>query len=214
MEYYPWWNDAQKKLAEDAKKITDEILMPLGERAAWKKEYPWEAVKVMAKQGWFGAQIPAKYGGKAEEWGVTGACIILEELSRAKTLAGNRRLVIGKQEDLIVTGDIQGLKQVLANLVDNAIKYTSDQGTITLSLFKDGKWARLEVVGTGIGIAHEHLPHLFDRFYRVDKSRSRASGGTGLGLAIIKGTAEQHGGKVSTTSELGKGSTFSVWLIL
>jgi len=83
MEYFPWWNDAQKKLAEDAKKIVDEVLMPLAERAAWKKEYPWAAVKEMAKQGWFGAQIPAKYGGRAEEWGVTGAAIILEEAARA-----------------------------------------------------------------------------------------------------------------------------------
>ena len=83
MEYFPWWNDAQKKLAEHAKQVVDETLMPLAERAAWKKEYPWEAVKVMAKEGWFGAQIPAKYGGRAEEWGVTGAAIILEEAARA-----------------------------------------------------------------------------------------------------------------------------------
>jgi signal transduction histidine kinase len=106
------------------------------------------------------------------------------------------------------------LKQLLANLVDNAIKYTSEQGTITLSLFKDGEWARLEVADSGIGIAPEHLPHLFDRFYRVDAARSRASGGTGLGLAIVNEVAEQHGGKVSVASELGKGSTFSVRLKL
>ena len=86
MEYFPWWSDAQKKLAEDAKKVVDEVLMPLAEKAAWKKKYPWEAVRVMAKQGWFGAQIPAKYGGKAEEWGVTGAAIILEEAARAGEL--------------------------------------------------------------------------------------------------------------------------------
>ncbi|NIO69899.1 MAG: HAMP domain-containing protein, partial [Anaerolineae bacterium] len=140
--------------------------------------------------------------------------IVLEELSRAKTLAGDRKIVVDRQEDLVITGDAQRLKQLLANLVDNAIKNTSEQGTITLSLFKDGEWARLEVADTGIGIAPEHLPHLFDRFYRVDKARSRASGGTGLGLAIVKGIAEQHGGKVSATSELGKGSIFSVWLKL
>ena len=64
----------------------------------------------------------------------------------------------------------------------------------------------------GPGIAPEHLPHLFDRFYRVDKARSRASGGTGLGLAIVKGIAEQHRGRVTVTSEPGKGSTFTVWL--
>ncbi|MFC1864881.1 acyl-CoA dehydrogenase family protein [Chloroflexota bacterium] len=83
MESYPWWNEAQKKLAEETKKTVDEVLMPSGERSAWKKEFPWEAIKEMGKQGWFGAQIPAKYGGRAEEWGVTGAVIILEEAGRA-----------------------------------------------------------------------------------------------------------------------------------
>lgn len=140
--------------------------------------------------------------------------IVLEELSRAKTVAGKRKIVVDRLEDLVISGDTHRLKQLLANLVDNAIKYTSEQGTIALSLFKDGEWARLEVADTGIGIAPEHLPHLSDRFYRVDKARSRASGGTGLGLAIVKGIAEQHGGKVSAVSELGKGSTFSVWLKL
>jgi signal transduction histidine kinase len=94
------------------------------------------------------------------------------------------------------------------------VKYTPDGGTITLSLYQEGDWARLDVADTGIGIAPEHLPHLFDRFYRVDKARSRAGGGTGLGLAIVKGIAEQHGGRVAVTSELGKGSTFTVWLRL
>jgi len=150
----------------------------------------------------------------AQEQEVALKEIVLEEASRARTLAGKQEIVIGRQEDLVITGDTQRLKQLLANLVDNAIKATSEQGTITLSLFKDGEWARLEVADTGIGINPEHLTHLFDRFYRVDKARSRVSGGTGLGLAIVKGIAEQHGGKVSATSEPGKGSTFSVWLKL
>jgi len=150
----------------------------------------------------------------AQEQKVALKEIVLEELSRAKTLAGKRKIVVGRQEDLVITGDAQRLKQLLANLVDNAIKYTSEQDTITLSLFKDGEWARLEVADTGVGIAPEHLTFLFDRFYRVDKARSRASGGTGLGLAIVKGIAEQHGGKISATSEPGKGSIFSVWLKL
>jgi signal transduction histidine kinase len=98
--------------------------------------------------------------------------------------------------------------------MDNAIRYTPEGGTITLSLFRDGDWARLEVADTGMGIAPEHLPHIFDRFYRVDKGRSRANGGSGLGLAIVKAIAEQHRGKVTVTSEPGKGSTFTVWLKL
>ncbi len=140
--------------------------------------------------------------------------ILLEEVERARTIAGNRKIIIDRQQDVSVKGDAQRLKQLLANLVDNAIKYTPEHGTITLSLFKDLEWARLEVTDTGIGIAPEHLPHIFDRFYRVDKARSRGSGGTGLGLAIVKGIAEQHGGKVTVTSEPGKGSTFTAWLKL
>lgn len=86
MEHFPWWNESQKKLAEEAKRVVDEVLIPICERHAWKKQFPWGGVKEIAKQGWFGAQIPAKYGGRAEEWGVTGASIILEEVGRAAEL--------------------------------------------------------------------------------------------------------------------------------
>jgi heavy metal sensor kinase len=138
--------------------------------------------------------------------------IISEEVERARSLAGERKIVIARQEDLAVRGDAQSLRQLLANLVDNAIKNTPDHGTITLSLYKHGEWACLEVTDTGIGITPEQIPYIFDRFYRVDKARSRASGGAGLGLAIVKGIAEQHSGKVTVTSQPGKGSTFTVWL--
>ena len=114
----------------------------------------------------------------------------------------------------MIRGDTQRLKQLLGNLVDNAMRYTPEGGTISLSLFRGGEWACLEVTDTGVGVAPEHLPHIFDRFYRVDKARSRVSGGTGLGLAIVKGIAEQHRGKVTVSSEPGKGSTFTVWLKL
>ena len=87
MEPFQWWNDSQKKLAQDAAKLTDEKLIPYGEKCAWQKKYPREAVKWMAEQGWFGVQIPAAYGGRAEEWGVTGACILLEETFRAGNIA-------------------------------------------------------------------------------------------------------------------------------
>ena len=140
--------------------------------------------------------------------------ILAEEIKRTKALVGGRKIILERQEDLTVQGDPQRLRQLLANLVDNAIKYTLEDGTITLSLFRDDSWARLEVADSGIGITPEHLPHIFDRFYRVDKARSRGSGGTGLGLAIVKGIAEQHDGKVTVTSEPGKGSKFTVWLKL
>jgi signal transduction histidine kinase len=138
--------------------------------------------------------------------------ILLDAQDRALLLAGNRQIVIGRQDDLWVKGDGHKLDQMVSNLVTNAVKYTPDGGTITLSLHQDGDWARLEVTDTGIGISPEHLPHIFDRFYRVDKAHSRASGGTGLGLAIVKGIAQQHGGTVTVTSEPGKGSTFTVRL--
>jgi signal transduction histidine kinase len=140
--------------------------------------------------------------------------MLLDAGERAVHLAGDRQIVIERQEDLWVKGDADRLEQVLRNLVDNAIRYTPEGGTITLSLFQNGDWALLRVADTGIGISPEHLPHIFDRFYRADKARSRASGGTGLGLAIVKGIVEQHGGRVTVTSEPGKGSTFTVWLKL
>jgi alkylation response protein AidB-like acyl-CoA dehydrogenase len=86
MDTYPWWSAAQKKLAEDVKKAMDETLIPVAEKAAWQKLYPWEAVKIMGELGWFGALIPSIYGGSAEAWGVTGACIILEEAGRGGEL--------------------------------------------------------------------------------------------------------------------------------
>ncbi|MFH1647358.1 MAG: HAMP domain-containing sensor histidine kinase [Chloroflexota bacterium] len=140
--------------------------------------------------------------------------LLLEEAERAGSTAGGHQIKVARQEDLSVTGDAQRLRQLLANLADNAVKYTPEKGTVTLSLYRDGDRACLEVADTGIGIPPEHLPHIFDRFYRVDKARSRGSGGTGLGLAIVKGIAEQHGGDVTVTSRPGKGSTFTVRLKL
>lgn len=138
--------------------------------------------------------------------------ILLDALARAKQFAGNRQIALGRQDDLWVRGDAHGLEQVVNNLVDNAVRYTPEEGTITLSLFQEGEWACLEVADTGIGISPDQLPHIFDRFYRADKARSRAKGGTGLGLAIVKGIVEQHGGRVTVTSQPQSGSTFTVWL--
>ncbi len=140
--------------------------------------------------------------------------VLLEEYERAVKLTRSHRISIVHQEDVTVEGNKLRLKQMLGNLLDNAIKYTPDGGTISLSLYRDSQWARIDVSDTGIGISPEHLPHMFDRFYRDDQARSRTTGGTGLGLAIVKSIAEQHGGKVAVTSEPGKGSTFSVWLKL
>lgn len=111
-----------------------------------------------------------------------------------------------------VEGDPDRIKQLVLILVDNAIKYTPEGGTVTLSLTREDNDAWLSVTDTGPGIAPEHLPHIFDRFYRVDKARSRALGGSGLGLSIAKWIAEAHGGAIKVTSTKGEGSRFHIRL--
>lgn len=103
------------------------------------------------------------------------------------------------------------ISQVVLNLVDNALKYTND-GAIEIAVSADASMVHVNVKDTGIGIAPEHIDRIFERFYRVDKARSRASGGTGLGLSIVRHIVEAHGGKVEVSSEVGTGTTFSVSL--
>lgn len=86
MQDYPWWKDSQRGLMADAQKFTDEVLIPIGEKCVYKKEFPWEGLRQISKNGWFGATIPKRYGGHQEEWGVTGACILCEEVSRAGSI--------------------------------------------------------------------------------------------------------------------------------
>ena len=142
--------------------------------------------------------------------------LLLEAVRDARVLARHVNLTVGEIDQAAVIGDRDRLKQVLINLVSNAIKYTPEAGQVTLSLQLVQNWARLTVTDTGIGILPEHLPHLFDRFYRVDKARSRAEGGAGLGLSIAQRIAVLHGGRIEATSTgtAGQGSTFSLWLPL
>ena len=98
------------------------------------------------------------------------------------------------------------------NLIENAVRYSPAGENVTVRVSKYEQQIRIEVIDTGGGIAPEHLPHLFERFYRVDKARSRAHGGSGLGLSIVKALVEAHGGSVSVSSEVGGGSTFTVRL--
>jgi two-component system phosphate regulon sensor histidine kinase PhoR len=106
------------------------------------------------------------------------------------------------------------LEQILVNLVDNAIKFNFPGGgvTVTAENVETGQCQVIRVRDTGAGIPVEHLPRVFERFYRVDKARSREVGGTGLGLAIVKHLARAHGGEAYVTSELGVGSEFSIKL--
>jgi len=104
------------------------------------------------------------------------------------------------------------LGQVCYNIIENAIKYTPDGGKITVKLKKSGRDAVLEISDTGVGIPPEDQPHVFDRFYRVDKARSRDTGGTGLGLSIVQQIIRLHAGSIQVFSEVGKGTTFIVRL--
>lgn len=111
-----------------------------------------------------------------------------------------------------VKADEDLINQVLINLVDNAIKYTTHNGRIVIHISQEGNKVVTSIKDTGIGIPEESLPRLFERFYRVDKARSRVLGGTGLGLAIVKHVLELHGGDVFVDSEVGTGSTFTFCL--
>jgi two-component system phosphate regulon sensor histidine kinase PhoR len=113
---------------------------------------------------------------------------------------------------LEVRGDEAGVRTILDNLVTNAINYTPEGGRVDVGWRRDGSQVLLEVRDTGIGIAPEDQDRVFERFYRVDKARSRELGGTGLGLSIVKHTAQALGGRVGLESRLGQGSTFRVWL--
>jgi len=142
--------------------------------------------------------------------------LLLQVYKQAKVLAQDRLDIrLGREDQARVRGDPDRLKQMLLNLVSNAIEYTPADGTITLSLSCVGDRARLTVSDTGPGIAQEALPHIFERFYRVDRSRKRTlQGGAGLGLSIAHWIARSHDGQIEVASEVGKGTTFSVWLPL
>ncbi len=117
-------------------------------------------------------------------------------------------------EPVYVHADEEGVRQIIGNLVDNAVKYTPVDGRVTVSWKATDGTARIEVRDTGIGIADEDQARIFERFYRVDKARSRELGGTGLGLSIVKHLTQAFGGRVDVLSQLGAGSTFGVELPL
>eukprot|EP00913_Durusdinium_trenchii_P008773 g8239.t1 len=122
------------------------------------------------------------------------------------------RCIEPEDTTLRVLADEEGVRTIFDNLVDNAIDYTPAGGEVSLSWTVEGQTVRIDVTDTGVGIPHEHQKRIFERFYRVDKARSRELGGTGLGLAIVKHLTQVFGGRVEVDSEPGRGSTFSVYL--
>lgn len=129
-----------------------------------------------------------------------------------KAESKNIRLNLKQTEQFIIKGDIDNYKQLVLNLVDNAIKYTRENGEVNIQLDRYKDELRLIIQDTGIGIPEKHLNRVFERFYRVDKARDRAMGGTGLGLAIVKHIVLSMGGTIDLESEVGKGSTFTILL--
>lgn len=134
--------------------------------------------------------------------------VMLEKKANAKEMSLN--VNAGKQT--FVIGDVGRLKQVFINLINNAILYTPAGGDVSVELFEDVDYVYVKVSDTGIGIRKEEIPRIFERFYRVDKARSRNTGGTGLGLSIVKHLVEAHEGTITVESEIGKGTTFTVML--
>ena len=137
---------------------------------------------------------------------------VAEMLSVHATEKGVELTVNQAKEPLFVWGNPDRVEQLLINLMENAIKYNRPEGTVRASLYATSDTIQFLVSDTGIGIAEEHLPRLFERFYRVDKGRSRSMGGTGLGLAIVKHIAVSMGGMIEVHSKLGEGTEFLVTL--
>lgn len=115
-------------------------------------------------------------------------------------------------EGAVALGDAALLTNVFQNLMENAIRYNKENGKVMVRIFHEDKWVGIEIADTGIGISPEHLPHIFERFYRVDRSRSRQGGGCGLGLSIVEQIVQLHRGQIEVKSTLGLGSAFTVKL--
>ncbi len=141
--------------------------------------------------------------------------LISDTLNRFAQLAARKSVTLeGEVSDHLdqVTVDVQKIERVLANLLANAIRHTPAEGRVRVQARKTGEWLLVEITDTGEGIAPADLPHVFDQFYRGEKSRSHATGGSGLGLAIAKRIVEAHGGEIGVESEPGQGARF--WFTL
>jgi signal transduction histidine kinase len=140
--------------------------------------------------------------------------LIQEIVDELMLLADDRQITLTFEPQPVprVLGDAQWLKQALINLLDNALHYTPSGGSVTIRLQTAGQEVTVAVEDTGHGIEPEAIPHLFERFYRTDWARAKDASGTGLGLPIVKEIAEAHGGTISVTSQIDKGSVFTLRL--
>ena len=166
--------------------VDDQLDLSRIESGRWQARPDWLDVEVLARESW---------STRADAAITAGVSLVVRPGPGAER----------------VRVDPDGAGQILGNLLDNAIRYTPRGGTITCWSAAENGGIVLAVSDTGSGIAKEHLPRLFERFYRVDPARSREQGGTGLGLAIVKHLVEAHRGRVSAESELGRGTTIRCW---
>lgn len=134
--------------------------------------------------------------------------VVMKFKSEAEDLNINLQASLPKNLPM-VNADIGMIERVLSNLIDNALHYTAENGTVQVGLFNQRQAVRVAVSDTGCGIPEGEIPRVFERFYRVEKSRDRASGGTGIGLAIAKKILELHDTTISVESKINKGTTFS-----
>ena len=139
---------------------------------------------------------------------------VARETCEKKALDKGVELVTDCPDDLVAKINGPLLEQAVINLIDNAIKYSDSGSTVRVTVEREGDQAVIRVIDNGCGIAANHLPRLFERFYRVDKARSRELGGTGLGLAIVKHIMAAHQGTIQVESVVGRGSTFTLRLPL
>ena len=116
------------------------------------------------------------------------------------------------ENTFVISADYNRLKQIIVNLLSNAINYCKENGEVTVDVDKDDEFVHFSIKDTGIGMEEEELPRIFERFYRIDRARNRDSGGTGLGLSIVKHLIEAHHGKITVTSKVNVGTTFTVSL--
>gem|GEM_PF-342835 len=146
---------------------------------------------------------------------VSVAEAILSSVDSQQPVATGKQITIELQSpstDLFARADRKGLQTILNNLIGNAVKYTPESGEVRIHWSSSGNQIQIDVADSGVGIASEHLPRIFERFYRVDEARSRDIGGTGLGLSIVKHLVNEFGGSIDVESTPGEGSTFSVRL--
>jgi signal transduction histidine kinase len=160
------------------------------------------------------AQVQAGHGIKPVMRPVELDSLLLDVHALARSMAAlkEQKVVLAHEEIATTQGDRDQLQHLLLNLIDNAVKYTPEGGTISIGLWSDGAWARVDVSDNGPGIPQEELPLLFERFYRTGEARQKERSGSGLGLAIVRSIVEAHEGRIEVFSSIGEGSTFRVWL--